>query len=134
MEKNKLCIDQYHKDSHDGQVNFSSLTKEGERVRDDQNYFVIECEIDDEDAIHAIDLFENDDAFLESMGARTEYPARDEKRTHKHYLDIYACFGESMEDKIEGLGELPFPTPSKLEMNWLNKEIDEVNIISQETP
>jgi len=58
-------------------------------------------------------LFEHDDAFLEFMGARIEYPTRHEKRTHKHYLDIHACFDESMEDKIEGLGELPFSTPSK---------------------
>ena len=46
------------------------------------------------------------------MGARTKYLARHEKRTHKHCLDIHACFGESMEDKIQGLGEFPFPTPS----------------------
>ena len=56
-------------------------------------------------------MFENDDAFLESMGARTKYLAKYEKRIHKHYLYIHACFGESMEDKIEGLGELPFSTP-----------------------
>jgi len=87
MEKNKLCIVPYYGDTHDGQVNFPSLTKEDEHVRDDQNSFVNECEIDDEDAIHAIGLFENDDAFLESMGARTEYLARHEKRNHKHCLD-----------------------------------------------
>jgi len=39
-----------------------------------------------------------------------------------------------MEDKIEGLRELPFPIPSKTEVTWLNKEIEEVNISSQETP
>jgi len=39
-----------------------------------------------------------------------------------------------MEDNIEGLGELPFPLPSESEMTWLNEEIEEVNIGSQETP
>jgi len=108
-----LCIILYHGDGHDGQVSFPLLMKEDKRVRDYQNCFIIECEIDDEDMIHAIDLFENDDAFLESMGARTEYPVRHENRTHKHCLDVHACFGEFMEDKIEGLGEFPFPTPSE---------------------
>jgi len=107
--------------------------KEDKRLRDDQNCFIIECKIDDEDPIHAIELFENDDDFLESMGVRNEYPARHEKRTHKHYLDIHACFSESKEDKIEGLGEFPFSTPSKLEMTWFNEEIEEVDIGSQET-
>jgi len=39
-----------------------------------------------------------------------------------------------MEDKIEGLGELPLPMTSKNEVTWLNEEIEEVNIGSQETP
>ncbi|WP_332610251.1 hypothetical protein, partial [Escherichia coli] len=69
-------------------------------------------------------MFDNDDAFLESMGGRTKYPTRHEKRTNKHYLDIHACFGESMEDKIKGLGELPFSTPSKSELTWLNEEVE----------
>jgi len=67
------------------------------------------------------------------MGARTKYPARHEKRNHKHCLYVHAYFGESMEDKIKGLGELPFPTPLESEMTWLNEEIKEVNIGSQET-
>jgi len=50
-----------------------------------------------------MDLFDNDDAFLEFMGARIEYPIRYKKRIHNHYLDIHAYFGESMEDKIERL-------------------------------
>ena len=102
--------------------------KENKWVRDDQNCFIIECKIDDEDEIHAIDLLENDDVFLEFMTARIEYPTRYKKRTHNHYPDIHAYFGESMDDKIEGLGELPFPIPSKLEMTQLNEEIEEVNI------
>jgi len=68
------------------------------------------------------------------MGARTEYPTMHEKRNHKHYLDVHACFGESMEDKIKGLGEFPFSTPSESKMTWLNEEIEEINIGSQETP
>jgi len=39
-----------------------------------------------------------------------------------------------VEDKIEGLGELPFPMPLEIEVTWLNEEIEEVNIGSQETP
>jgi len=38
-----------------------------------------------------------------------------------------------MEDKIEGLGELPFPMPLETELIWLNEEIEEVNISFQET-
>ena len=39
-----------------------------------------------------------------------------------------------MEDKIKGLGELPFPMSSENEVTWLNEEIEELNIGSQETP
>ena len=92
------------------------------------------AKIDDEDAIHAIDLFENDDAFLEVLGARTEYPVRHEKMAYTHYSDIHAYFGESKKNKIEGLGELPFSLPSETEMTWLNEEIEEVNIGSQKIP
>ena len=88
----------------------------------------------EEGAIHTIDSWEIDDAFLESIGARIEYPSRHEKRNHKRYSDIQACFEESMEDKIKGLGELPLPVPSENEVTWLNEEIEEVNIGSQETP
>ena len=66
------------------------------------------------------------------MGARIEYLAKHEKIIHNHYLDIHAYFGESMDDKIKGLGKFPFPTPSKSEMTCLNEEIEEVNIGSQE--
>jgi len=38
-----------------------------------------------------------------------------------------------MEGKIEGLGELSLPLPSESEVTWLNEEIGEVNIGSQET-
>ena len=51
-----------------------------------------------------------------------------------HYLDIHAYFEESKDDKIEGLGELPFPIPSEAKVTWLNEEIIEVNIDSQEIP
>ena len=85
--------------------------QKNEWVRHDQSFFIIEFEIDDEDAVHAMDLFENDDVFLEFMGARIEYLARHKKRTHNHYLDIHAYFGESMDDKIKGLRELQFPKP-----------------------
>ena len=85
-------------------------------MKDDQNYYVIESKIDNEDAIHAIDLFENDDAFLEFMGARTKYLIKHEKGTHNHYPNMHAYFDESMDDKIEGLGELTFSTPSESEM------------------
>ena len=98
------------------------------------NYYVIDCEIDEEDAIHTIDLFQNDDAFLDVLGTRIEYPVRHEKRTHTHYPNIHACFEEPRDDRIEGLGELPFPLPSKIEMTWLNEEIEEINIGSQEIP
>jgi len=87
-----------------------------ELVSDDQSCCVIECEINNEDAICAIDLFENDDAFLEVLGARTEYPVRHDKRVYKHFLDIDAYFDGSMENKIEGLEELPFPLPSASKM------------------
>jgi len=53
--------------------------QENELVRDDQSYFIIKCEMDDEDAVHAMDLFENDDTFLEFMGARTKYLAKHKK-------------------------------------------------------
>lgn len=96
--------------------------------------YVINCEIDEEDAIHTIDLFQNDDAFLETSGARIEYPIKHEKRVQTHWPDIHAYFEESRDDKIEGLGELPFPLPSEVEVTWLNEEIKEVNISSQETP
>ena len=66
---------------------------------------MIECEIEEEGAVHIIDSWESDDAFLEYVGARTEYSSRHEKRNHKRYSDIQAYFEESMEDKIEGLGE-----------------------------
>ena len=96
--------------------------------------YVINCKIDEIDAIHTIDLFQNDDAFLEVLGTRIEYPIRHEKRIQTHYPDIYAYFKESRDDKIEGLGELPFPLPSKAKVTWLNKEIVEVNIGSLEIP
>jgi len=99
--EDKWCIISYHGDGHVGQVNFTKLMQNDELVRDDQSCFVIECEIDNEDAIHAVDLFENDDAFLEVLGARIEYPTRHEKRAHKHYSDIHAYFGESMETKLK---------------------------------
>ena len=54
------------------------------------------------------------------------------KRGLKHCLDTHAYFGEFMKNKIERLGELPFPTPSESEMNWFNEEIEEVNIGSQD--
>jgi len=65
-------------------VRFSSieLAKNDEQT-ENQSCCVIKCEIDYEDVIHTIDSWENDDAFLESVGARTEYPTRHEKRSHK---------------------------------------------------
>jgi len=92
------------------------------------NCYVIDYEIDEENAIHAIDVFQNDDAFLEDLGARIEYPIRHEKRIQMHCPDIHACFEESRDDKIEGLGKLPFPLPSETEVTWLNEEISKVNI------
>ena len=71
---------------------------------------------------------------MKVLGARTEYLVRHGKRTPAHYLDIHACFGESRENKIEGLGELPFPLPSETEVTWLYEEIEEVNIGAQEIP
>lgn len=68
------------------------------------------------------------------MDARIKYPVRHEKRAHTHYSDIHAYFEESKEDRIEGLGELPFPLPSETKLTWLNEEIKEVNIGSQEIP
>ena len=88
-----------------------------------QSCCVIDYEIDEEDAIHIIVLFDKDDAFLEVLGARTEYPVRHEIRDHTHYLDIHACFGKFKEDKIEGLEELPIFLPSKIKMTWLNEKI-----------
>lgn len=98
------------------------------------NCYVIDYEIDEIDVIHAIDLFQNDDAFLEVLGTRTEYPIRHEKRSQTYYPDIHTYFEESRDDKIKGLGELPFPLPSEAEVTWLNEEIAEVNIGSQEIP
>ena len=77
-------------------------------------------------------MFDND-AFLEVLGARIEYLVRHEKRAYKQYSDIHGYFNESMEDKIEGLEELPFPLPSESKVTWLNEELEEVNIGSQET-
>jgi len=120
-------------DEHVSQIVSTELSESIKKIGN-QNCCVIECEIEEEGAIHAIDSWKNDDAFLESIGARTEYPSRHEKRNHKRYSDIQACFEDSMEDKIEGLGEFPLPMPSENELTWLNEEIEEVNIGSQETP
>ena len=57
-----------------------------------------------------------------------------EKRAHTHYPDIHACFEESKDDKIEGLGQLPFLLPLEVEVTWLNEESEEVNFGSQEIP
>ena len=131
IEKNQLSITLYQDDDHVYQDRISKIVSNDEWV---SNCYMIDCEIDEEDAIHAIDVFQNDDALLEDLGARTEYPVRHEKRVQMHYPDIQACFKESRNDKIEGLRELPFPLPSKTEVTWLNEEISEVNIGSQEIP
>ena len=122
----------YQRDERVSQIIFVELSKNNKQIENQS--CVIECEIEDEDVIHTIDSWENDYAFLESVGARIEYPVRHEKRNHKGCKDIQACFEESAEDKIEGLGELPLPMLSENEVTWLNEEIEEVNIGSQETP
>lgn len=130
-EKNQLSIVPYQGDDHVYLDRISGTMTDNEWVSD---CYVIDCEIDEESAIHAIDVFQNDDAFLEDLGARTEYPIRHEKRIQMHYPDIQAYFEEFRDDKIEGLGKLPFPLPSETEVTWLNEEILEVNIGSQEIP
>lgn len=130
MEEGQLCIIPYQGGDHVSQTKFSKIMQNNELVSDEQSCYVIDYKIDEEYAIHTLDLFENDDAFLEVLGAKTEYPIKHEKRAYTHYPDIHACFRESKEDRIEGLRELPFPLPSKIEMTWLNEEIKEVNISS----
>ena len=130
-KESQLSIIPYQGNDHVCQNEISGTVSNNEGV---SNRYVIDCEIDEEDVIHTIDVFQNDDAFLEDLGARTEYPIRHEKRVQMHYPDIQACFKESRDDKIEGLGEFPFPLPSKAKFTWLNEEILEVNIGSQEIP
>jgi len=133
FKHSECSVVSYQRDERVGQTISIELSRNNEQI-ENQNYFLIECEIEYEDVTHTIDSYENDDAFLESIGVRTEHPARHDKRSHKRCSDIQACFEESTEEKIEGLGELPFPMPSKNEVTWLNEEIEEVNIGSQETP
>lgn len=129
-----MCIIPYQGHDHIGQANFTKSMQDNDLVSDDQSCCVIDYEMNDEETIHAIDLFENDDAFLEVLGAKIEYSVIHEKRAYTLCSYIHAYFGESKEDRIEGLGELPFPLPSKTKMTWLNEEIEEVNIGSQEIP
>lgn len=84
MNKNQWCIVPYQDDGHIGQANFTKSMQNDELVRDNLICYVIKCEINNEYAIHAIDLFENDDAFLKVLDAKIEYLVRHEKRSYKH--------------------------------------------------
>jgi len=111
MKESHLCIVPYQGGDHVSQTRFLEIMQNNELVSDDHSCCVIDYEIDEEVSIHIVDLFENDDAFLKVLGAKTEYPVRHEKRAHTHYLDMHVYFRESKEDRIEGLGELPIPLP-----------------------
>jgi len=84
---NECKIFSYQQDEYVSQIISVGVSESNWQTRN-QNCCIIECEIEDEGVIHAIDLWENDDAFLESVGARTEYPMRHEKRSHKGCSDV----------------------------------------------